>query len=154
MQVSNCHDVFAGEAEKLLQAVEPLLQDRAPTVVDNACGAVARMASALSYRLPLEHVATALVGLLPLRSDYEEAEPVYASICGMLLHAEQVAGQRGALVRALVEGALHEKVPESVRATSAKGVREALTKWSDLENAALHGLSDSQKAELLRLAVA
>jgi hypothetical protein len=156
LQVAQCPKLFANEAEKVLAAIEPLFKDKAPTVVDNACGAVARVASAVPHRLPLGHVAAALVRLLPLRSDYEEAEPVYTCIIGMLLgpHMEQVAGQRSALVHALVEGALHEKVPEPVRAVAAHGVREALARWGDLETAALCGLSDVQKTELLRLAAA
>ena len=154
LQVAQCSEAFAGEAERTLALIEPLLSDAAPTVVDNACGALGRLAAAHAEKLPLNKVAAALARLVPLRADFEEAEPVYAAIRGLVLgpHCEAVAAQRQVLVKALAGGALLAKVPDDVRRGAAAGVREAVARWRELEAAVLVGLSESDKQTLQQLA--
>lgn len=152
--MAQCPEAFAAEAERTLALIEPLLSDDAPTVVDNACGALGRLVAVHADKLPLDRVAAALVRLVPLRADFEEAEPVYAAIRGLVLGpcAEAVAAQRLPLVKALVGGALHAKVPEDVRREAARGVRDAVGRWGELEAAVLVGVSDADKQALQHLA--
>lgn len=46
-------------------------------VLDNAAGCVARMVMAHGDHVPLQDLLNALVGLLPLKEDFEENEPVF-----------------------------------------------------------------------------
>lgn len=64
----------------ILSKLEPLLQTQEARQLDNAAGCVSRMIMKHGDRIPLAEVLPALVGLLPLKEDFEENEPIYNMI--------------------------------------------------------------------------
>lgn len=64
----------------ILQKLEPMLQIPEARIKDNAAGCISRMIMAHPDQIPLGEVLPALVGLLPLKDDYEENSPVYECI--------------------------------------------------------------------------
>ncbi len=63
--------------ETILRKLEPMLQIKDARIKDNAAGCLCRMIMAHPDRVPIPEVLPALVGLLPLKEDYEENTPVY-----------------------------------------------------------------------------
>lgn len=61
----------------ILQKLEPMLQIKDARIKDNAAGCLCRMIMAHPDKVPLPDVLPALVGLLPLKDDFEENAPVY-----------------------------------------------------------------------------
>jgi len=61
----------------ILHKLEPFLQVQNHRMLDNACGCISRMIMAHPDNVPLDEVLPALAGLLPLKEDYEENEPIY-----------------------------------------------------------------------------
>ncbi|KAK0617607.1 armadillo-type protein [Immersiella caudata] len=66
--------------ETILRKLEPMLQIKDARIKDNAAGCLCRMIMAHPDRVPIPDVLPALVGLLPLKDDYEENTPVYQCI--------------------------------------------------------------------------
>jgi hypothetical protein len=64
----------------ILQKLEPMLQVQEARIKDNAAGCISRMTLAHPDQIPLGDVLPALVGLLPLKDDFEENSPVYECI--------------------------------------------------------------------------
>lgn len=64
----------------ILAKLEPLLQTSEARCKDNAAGCVARMIMAHEQNVPVAQVLPALLEMLPLRSDFDENEPVYDMI--------------------------------------------------------------------------
>lgn len=64
----------------ILQKLEPMLQVQEARIKDNAAGCISRMTMAHPDQIPLGEALPALVGLLPLKDDYEENSPVYECI--------------------------------------------------------------------------
>lgn len=64
----------------ILTKLEPLLHTQGARAMDNAAGCVSRMIMKHQSRFPVDKVLPALVGLLPLKEDLEENEPVYKMI--------------------------------------------------------------------------
>ncbi|KAK4147272.1 armadillo-type protein [Dichotomopilus funicola] len=64
----------------ILQKLEPMLQVQEARIKDNAAGCISRLTLAHPDQIPLGDVLPALVGLLPLKDDYEENSPVYECI--------------------------------------------------------------------------
>jgi len=64
----------------ILQKLEPMLQVQEARIKDNAAGCISRMTMAHPDQIPLGQVLPALVGLLPLKDDFEENSPVYECI--------------------------------------------------------------------------
>ncbi|KAI9818800.1 MAG: hypothetical protein M1827_007620 [Pycnora praestabilis] len=64
----------------ILAKLEPLLQTPTARLLDNSAGCVSRMIMKHKSHVPVEEVLPALVGLLPLREDYDENEPIYRMI--------------------------------------------------------------------------
>ncbi|KAI1810360.1 importin beta-4 [Poronia punctata] len=62
---------------EILRKLEPLLQIKAQRLQDNAAGCLCRMILSNPEHVPIPDVLPALVGLLPLKDDYEENKPVY-----------------------------------------------------------------------------
>lgn len=62
---------------QILRSLEPLLQIQAQRLQDNAAGCLCRMILANPEHVPIADVLPALVGLLPLKEDFEENKPVY-----------------------------------------------------------------------------
>jgi len=60
--------------------LEPLLQNSESRQLDNAAGCVSRMIMKHQDNVPIAEVLPALVGLLPLKEDFEENEPIYRMI--------------------------------------------------------------------------
>ena len=67
----------------ILTKLEPLLQTREARAMDNAAGCVSRMIMRHQDQMPMEQVMPALLELLPLKTDFDENEPVYDMIVGL-----------------------------------------------------------------------
>ena len=61
----------------IMQKLEPLLQMDEARAKDNAAGCVSRMILRHPDRVPTSQVLPVLVEILPLKSDFDENEPVY-----------------------------------------------------------------------------
>lgn len=61
----------------ILSKLEPMLSIDHARIKDNATGCVCRMITSHPERMPVEDVLPVLVGLLPLKEDFEENGPVY-----------------------------------------------------------------------------
>jgi hypothetical protein len=70
------HEII-GNYPVILTKLEPFLQEKNHRMLDNACGCIARMIMAHPNNVPLGDVLPALAGVLPLKEDYEENEPIY-----------------------------------------------------------------------------
>jgi importin-4 len=64
----------------ILSKLEPLLQTDSHRILDNSAGCVARMIIAHPDKVPIDDVLPVLVGLLPLKADFEENDPIYEMI--------------------------------------------------------------------------
>ena len=64
----------------ILTKLEPLLQNRESRQLDNAAGCVSRMIMRYQESVPVAEVLPALIGLLPLKEDYEENDPIFQMI--------------------------------------------------------------------------
>ncbi|KAL8690882.1 MAG: hypothetical protein Q9218_003775 [Villophora microphyllina] len=64
----------------VLAKLEPLLQMDDARMKDNAAGCVGRMIKEYQEKMPLGMVVPALVGVLPLREDWEENGPVWDAV--------------------------------------------------------------------------
>jgi importin-4 len=67
----------------ILSKLEPLLQTQRARTLDNACGCVSRMIIAHQDKVPVDDIMPVLVGLLPLKDDYEENKPIFDCITGL-----------------------------------------------------------------------
>jgi len=77
-QNSEANDEIVKNYPAILTKLEPLLHTSGHRILDNACGCVARMIMAHENAVgPLEQILGALTGLLPLKEDFEENEPIY-----------------------------------------------------------------------------
>ncbi|CAO3649803.1 unnamed protein product [Mucor fragilis] len=62
----------------ILTALHPLFQNQpVPNITDNATGAVARLILARPDAVPLDQVLPVFTGVLPLKADFAENEPVF-----------------------------------------------------------------------------
>jgi hypothetical protein len=77
---SNDSNTYLPHYETILRKLEPMLQIKDARIKDNAAGCLCRMIMAHPDRVPIPDVLPALVGLLPLKDDYEENTPVYQCI--------------------------------------------------------------------------
>ncbi|KAK0707249.1 armadillo-type protein [Lasiosphaeris hirsuta] len=73
-------NTYLPQYETILRKLEPMLQVQDARIKDNAAGCLCRMIMAHMDRVPIADVLPALVGLLPLKDDYEENTPVYQCI--------------------------------------------------------------------------
>ena len=64
----------------ILSRLEPLLQMDEARAKDNAAGCVSRMIMRHPSHIPVQHVLPALLGILPLKTDFDENVPVYDMI--------------------------------------------------------------------------
>jgi importin-4 len=72
----------------ILAKLEPLLHIRGTErMQDNAAGCVSRMILKHKDAIPIKDVLPVLVGLLPLKKDYEENEPIYNCIAALCTKA-------------------------------------------------------------------
>ena len=67
----------------ILSKLEPLLQSQGARTIDNACGCVSRMIMAHPDKVPIDDILPVMVGLLPLKDDYEENKPIFDCITGL-----------------------------------------------------------------------
>ncbi|KAI9759571.1 MAG: hypothetical protein M4579_002237 [Chaenotheca gracillima] len=67
----------------ILSKLEPMLHTATARMMDNSAGCVSRMIMAHPDQVPIEDVVPVLVGLLPLKEDYEENEPVWGMIVSL-----------------------------------------------------------------------
>lgn len=68
-----------------MQALGPLFRyQQLPNMTDNACGCLARMIMKNTDAVPLKDVFPTFIQALPLRQDYQENEPVYQCLMGLI----------------------------------------------------------------------
>lgn len=67
----------------ILSKLEPLLQSQGARTIDNACGCVSRMITAHADNMPLDDILPVVVGLLPLKDDFEENKPIFDCITAL-----------------------------------------------------------------------
>lgn len=77
---SNDSNTYLPQYVTILRKLEPMLQIKDARIKDNAAGCLCRMIMAHPDKVPISDVLPALVGLLPLKDDYEENTPVYQCI--------------------------------------------------------------------------
>lgn len=65
---------------QIMTKLEPLLHIQGSRLQDNAAGCICRLIMAHPDNVPLADVLPVMVGLLPLKEDYEENKPVYECI--------------------------------------------------------------------------
>ncbi|KAH8816216.1 armadillo-type protein [Xylogone sp. PMI_703] len=70
----------------ILRKLEPLLHTQVARTLDNACGCVSRMIMAHPDKVPIGDIMPVLVGLLPLKEDFEENKPIFECIAGLYHH--------------------------------------------------------------------
>lgn len=76
---------------QVLQALSQVVtQEKHAGVLDNVCGAIARLIVANSKLIPLEQVLTVLVQKLPLREDFHENKAVFKSLQALLAQNDGV----------------------------------------------------------------
>ena len=85
--------------ETILRKLEPMLQIDGARIKDNAAGCLCRMIMAHPDRVPIADVLPALVGLLPLKEDYEENTPVYKCLYQLCMLSVRCGADRNANVR-------------------------------------------------------
>ncbi|KAL3469703.1 armadillo-type protein [Aspergillus californicus] len=71
------------EFPTILSRLEQLLHQDVSRLQDNATGCLSRMILRHRESVPIKDVLPVLVGILPLKNDYEENEPLYRMICQM-----------------------------------------------------------------------
>lgn len=154
VQAKECTAVFAPSVERLLLTIHPLLSDSAPTVADNACGAAARLVATHAALLPTARVVGELLTHLPLREDFEEAEPIVSALLQLSLgeHSAALEEHAAGILRALVVFALQDKVEAGVRVGAVQGVRQLVARHPQLEAVLAELPSDTQQ-ELARVAL-
>jgi hypothetical protein len=74
---------YISSYNQILSKLEPLLHTERARTLDNASGCVCRMIMAHPDKVPIDDVLPVLVGLLPLKDDYEENKPIYECIVGL-----------------------------------------------------------------------
>ena len=77
---STAHAEIVKAFPAILGKLEPMLQTQEARCKDNAAGCVARMIMAHESHVPVAQVLPVLLEILPLRSDFDENEPVYDCI--------------------------------------------------------------------------
>ncbi|CAI5510371.1 unnamed protein product [Closterium sp. Naga37s-1] len=100
----------------ILLGLHPLFSaDEDDDVRDNATGAVARMIASGGAAMPLEQVLPVLVAALPLKSDLEEAKPVYGCLVALVAASHpQILAVVPQLVPVFAEVAVNGKIaPEA-----------------------------------------
>lgn len=80
VEFSDDHRNIKKAYNTIFTKLEPLLQNRESRQLDNAAGCVSRMILKHQDSVPIVEVLPALVGLLPLKEDFDENEPVYRMI--------------------------------------------------------------------------
>lgn len=71
--------------QEVLQALSQLVAvEKHPSVLDNICGALARLIIANSALIPLEHVLPVFVQKLPLREDFHENKAIFRAFSALL----------------------------------------------------------------------
>ncbi len=73
-------NTYLPQYSTILQKLEPMLQVQEARIKDNAAGCISRLTMSHPDQIPLGEVLPALVGLLPLKEDYDENSPVYECI--------------------------------------------------------------------------
>ncbi|KAK9905642.1 hypothetical protein WJX75_003705 [Coccomyxa subellipsoidea] len=138
----------------LLQALHPLFRaEEDPGTRDNAAGAVGRIIAIIGSQVPLEQVVPVLLHALPLQEDMDEAEAVYGSLCGLLLHpdtAPRVAPVLPQILQALGAVLTTEDVQEGVRRQVAQCLVQLQSDSSI--SALLTALPQEQRSALAKFA--
>merc|ERR1712166_1625002 len=142
---------MAAHHAEILQKIAPLFNDAQAEVVDNSCGAVARMIKAAPQAVPLAQVLPAFLGALLLKEDIEEVPAICETILMLLEmgdgsvlapHLQKVAEVLMASLivePAQLEGELQMKVVQAVQMIANADPSAA---------AALNGFAPEDRAKL------
>lgn len=148
---STAPTAMAAHYAEILQKIAPLFNDAQAEVVDNSCGAVARMIKAAPQAVPLAQVLPAFLGALPLKEDLEEVPAICETIVMLLEmgdgsvlapHLQKVAEVLMASLivePAQLEGQLQLKVVQAVQMIANADPSAA---------AALNGFAPEDRAKL------
>lgn len=82
---SNNTGAYLPSYNQILAKLEPMLHTEVARSLDNAAGCVSRMIMAHPDKVPIGDVLPVLVGLLPLKEDFEENKPIYQCITGLCM---------------------------------------------------------------------
>lgn len=85
IEKSNANDVLVKEYPTILSRLENCMHQDVSRLQDNATGCISRMILKNKDSVPIPDVLPALVGVLPLKNDYEENEPLYRMICQLCM---------------------------------------------------------------------
>lgn len=85
VQHSNSDAEIVKEYPAILGRLEACLSMNVSRLQDNATGCLSRMILRNREQIPIKDVLPVLVGILPLKNDYEENEPLYRMICQMCM---------------------------------------------------------------------
>lgn len=91
VEMSNDDATVVKAYPTILQKLENILQTKEAHCMDNAAGCVARLIMKHKDKVPVSEVLPALVnsGILPLKQDYQENEPVWKMIVGLYRQQDQ-----------------------------------------------------------------
>jgi len=106
--------------QEIMQRLAPLFNSEEPSLVDNACGAIARMILTSPNSVPLEQVLPLFYQALPLKADFEENETVYSCIFYLFSTNHKILGMPGVIpmtVDIFSKVLDHPKLPPSVQNT-------------------------------------
>jgi importin-4 len=81
VEFSNADSEIITEFPKILSRLEPCLQQEVSRLPDNTAGCLSRMILKHRSQVPIEDVLPSVVAILPLKTDFEENEPLYRTIC-------------------------------------------------------------------------
>lgn len=118
--------VYLPAYNQILSKLEPMLHTEVARSLDNAAGCVSRMIMAHPDKVPISDVLPVLVGLLPLKEDFEENKPIYECIIALYHHQNPtVQGLTGELITVFnkVLGAPTDQLEDSTRAKLIETVK-------------------------------
>jgi hypothetical protein len=87
-------DLVEPHIMQILSALYPVFvsSDSSAVVIDNSCGAIARIILK-QYSIPLEQVLSVFLNALPLREDFEENDIVYSSVLFLIQSGNPVVAK-------------------------------------------------------------
>lgn len=98
---------FSEVYPSILNALSPLFSVQSNSnLVDNACGAIARLILKQPQKVPLDAIVPVLLQNLPLKVDQDENEPIFACLLFLLQHNHPVALHNKSTIQSLAHTVL------------------------------------------------
>lgn len=86
VEKSNANQEIVREYPAILEKLDTCMHIAESRLIDNSSGCLSRMILKHHEHVPIADVLPALVGVLPLKNDYEENDPVYRMICQLCMY--------------------------------------------------------------------